>query len=72
MESLSHLNALQLHLSNERNRLATAKTQSEKELRAVWVRQLENEVAGEMAFLGQPQVESVEMTDDDLLAALAK
>ena len=69
---MTHLNALQLRLSNERNRLATAKTLSEKELRAVWVKQLEKEVAGEMAFLAQNQIETVDMADDDLLAALAK
>jgi len=69
---MTHLNALQLNLSNERNRLAAAKTQSEKELRAVWVKQLEKEVAGEMAFLAQNQIETVDMADDDLLAALAE
>lgn len=37
----SHLDALNLRLSNERVRLANAKTDSERTLRAVWIQQIE-------------------------------
>lgn len=58
---MNHLDALNLRLSNERVRLANAKSEGERELRKVWIAQLEKEVAGEIQFLG---------TEDDLLAAL--
>ena len=65
----SHLNALELGLSNERARLANSKTVAERELRAVWGSQLEKEVAAEREFLGLT-VEPTEMSDDELLAQL--
>lgn len=58
---MSHLDALNLRLSNERARLAAAKSEGERALRNVWIAQLEKEVEGEIQFLG---------TDDDLLAEL--
>ena len=70
MKDESHLNALQVGLSNERVRLANAKTSGEKELRAVWVRQYEKQIADERAFLGLGD-ELPEMSDDELLAELA-
>ena len=60
----SHLNALQVRLSNERNYLAKAKTANEKALRKVWIGQLEIKV--------EQTVFEVEMTDDELLEALSK
>jgi phosphosulfolactate phosphohydrolase-like enzyme len=60
---MSHLDALNLRLSNERNRLATAKTVRERDMRKVWVAQIEKEIAFE--------VPEGQMTDDELLAALA-
>lgn len=65
----SHLNALELGLSHERSRLANAQSQGERELREVWVRQLEKEVKAEREFLGLT-FEPTEMTADELLAAL--
>lgn len=62
----THINTLQLILSNERIRLAKSKTEGEKCLRAVWVSQLEKEVANESTFIG-----SQDISDDDLLAALS-
>ena len=59
---MTHLDSLQLRLSNERIRLSKA-TGAEAQLRAVWVAQLEKEIAGERTFL--PPV-----SDDDLLAEL--
>ena len=66
---MNHLEALNLRLSNERARLATAKTSYERNLRAVWVAQIEREIAGEMAFLAKVD-DLPEMSDDELLAAL--
>lgn len=58
---MTHLDALNLNLSNERMRLAGAKTDAERQLRAVWVAQLEKEVSGEETFTG---------SDEELLAEL--
>ena len=70
MKSTSHLDALQLSLSHERVRLASAKTAGERNHRAVWVAQIEREIAGEMKFLGITAA-PVEMSDDELFAALS-
>lgn len=71
MPDQSHLNALRFGLSNERVRLANAKTEGERKLRAVWVAQREREIEGELRRLGVEDDAAVEMTDDELLAALA-
>lgn len=60
-----HLNALNLRLSNERGYLAKAKTEGERQLRAVWIAQIEKEIAHEREFNADP-----EMTDEELLAEL--
>lgn len=62
--NFSHLDALNLNLSNERMRLANAKTFEEIELRKVWVTQLEKEVAAERKFLGL--ADEIEVSDSDL------
>lgn len=59
MTDTSHLDALQLRLSHERDRLARAKTEQEREMRRVWVAQIEKEIGLER-----------DMTDDELLAEL--
>lgn len=64
-----HLSSLQYLLSNERIRLSNAKTEGERELRQVWVNQLEKEVAREREFLGI-DANVCEMTDDELLKEL--
>lgn len=66
---MNHLNTLQLLLSNERIRLANAKNKQERELRSVWVKQLEKEVAFEEKHFAECNAEC-NMTDDELLAAL--
>jgi hypothetical protein len=66
---MTHLNALNLRLSNERGYLAKAKTQGERDLRKVWIAQIEKEIANELAFLAK-QDNLPEMTDDELLEAL--
>lgn len=71
MTDFSHLNALELRLSHERDRLRAAKSEGEKELRRVWVAQLEKEIAGEREFLGLTEPAECDLTDDELLAALA-
>lgn len=68
---MDHLSALELHLSNERERLAAATTETERELRRVYVAQCEREVAGERAFLGSPAAaQSAGMDDAAILAEL--
>ena len=68
---MSHLNALRLGLSHERERLRCAKSLKEKELRQVWVAQREREIAAELKFLGITENEAdSQMNDDELLAAL--
>ena len=66
---MTHLNALNVRLSNERIRLSNAKTAKEQAQRAVWVRQIEREIAGEIAFMGKVE-ELPAMTDDELLTEL--
>lgn len=70
MTDTSHLIALMTGLSHERERLANAKSDGEREMRAVWVGQFEKQIADEYAFLGMRPGEVVEMSDDDLLAEL--
>ncbi len=66
---MSHLEALNFRLFNERMRLVAAKTPRERAQRAVWVAQIEREIAGEMAFLARGN-DLPEMSDNELLAAL--
>jgi len=59
MKNMSHLNALRLGLSHERERLRCAKSQRERE------------IAAELNFLGITENEAgSQMDDDELLAAL--
>lgn len=69
---LSHLHALELGLSHERQRLARARTEGERALRTVWVADYEKQIADERAFLGLPADDhsAADMSDDELLAAL--
>lgn len=68
----SHLNALNLRLSNERNRLAQAKTPKEREQRQVWVAQVEKEIRQEEAFLKKKSGPLPKMSADELLRELLK
>lgn len=70
MTDLTHLNALELRLSHERDYLARAKTDGERELRQVWIAQIKKEIAGEKRFLGIDGSDLPDMTDDELAAAL--
>ena len=72
MTDTSHLFALQHRLSNERSRFLEAATDSERELRAVWVSQIEREIYFEYQRLGvQPDEPPADLTDDELLAELS-
>jgi len=70
MTDTSHLDALQLRLSHERGYLAAAKSEGERQLRTVWIAQIESEIAHELAHLGRVNPVDVDMTDDELLAEL--
>jgi hypothetical protein len=65
-----HLDALNLRLSNERAYLFAAKSKAERELRTVWIAQIEKEIQSERAFLGLPPDVADEMSDDELMAVL--
>lgn len=71
MNDTDHLNALELRLSHEREYLRAAKTGREKELRAVWIAQLEKEIAAEaVRLLGTTHEANAALSDDELLAEL--
>lgn len=70
--SNEHLEALRLRLSHERVRLAKAKTEREKELYEVRVKQCEKEIEGELNFLGLKEETLPEMTADEIMAELDK
>jgi len=61
----SHLNELNLRLSNERMRLADASSNGEIELRKVWIAQIEKEIAGEQELISKNNI-----SDDELLDCL--
>lgn len=69
-KDMTHLNALNVRLSNERGYLAAAKSQKEIELRKVWIAQVEKEITQERAFLGLAEASAKEISDDELLAQL--
>jgi len=69
----SHLYALEQNLSHERVRLHNAKSNGERELRKVWVNQLEKQITDESKHLGIYWIsDEVEMmSNDELLAELS-
>lgn len=72
MTNISHLAALHSRLMRECARHAAARTEREREMRAVWIAQLQREIAAEMDFLGMDASAPPEMSEDELLAALRK
>ena len=70
MTDTTHLQALITRRAHEREYLAAAKSQGERDLRAVWIAQIEREIADEEEFLGMAPVGKIEMSDDELLAEL--
>lgn len=72
MTDTSHLFALQARLSSERARFLEAKTDGDRNLRAVWISQVEREIYFEYQFLGiQPDQPPADLTDEELLAELS-
>jgi hypothetical protein len=67
----THLDALELRLSHERVRLAEESSASKRALRAVWIAQIEKEIACEKTFLGITAHAPSALSDDDLLRELA-
>jgi hypothetical protein len=71
--NMAHLDALELRLSHERGYLAKAKTEKERELRNVWISQIQKEIDRERGFLGlKGQADEAPMSDDELMAELMK
>ncbi len=66
----SHLNALEYGLHNEMIRLRDAKSDNERALRSVWVRQYKKQIADERECLGMAAPVCCDMTDEELIAAL--
>jgi hypothetical protein len=69
----THLSALRVRLSHERQRLGSATKETERALRRQWIAQIEREIEGEKAFLGITETEAapdLELTDDELLTEL--
>ena len=77
-DDLSHLQALNVRLSHEREYLSAAKTPKEKAFREHNIKSVIKEIEGEISFLKKrniavpPDMEPVDMdiSDDDLLAEL--
>lgn len=72
MANPDHLAALELRLSHERVRLANAKSDNERQLRLVWIRQIEGEIATEKVGHYQDSIDAADddMSDDELLRLL--
>ena len=71
MIEISHLDAIRDRLARETARLASAKTAKEIAFRKVQISQTEKEIKGELKFLGLDDAPQCDMSDDELLAALA-
>lgn len=65
MNIYSHLDALELSLSHERERLRLAQHPIEISYREIWVRQYDREIASEREFLGLPP-EGAPLTLDEI------
>lgn len=68
----THLNALELRLSHEREYLRAAKSEGEREIRRVWIAQIMREIDRERDFVGGMISDLPAMTDDELLAELTE
>lgn len=76
MYDTTHYAALMTRLSNEKGYLALATKQSEIELRCVWIKQIEKEIAQEAEFLKSKGIDVYAsegdntLSDEDLLNEL--
>lgn len=72
----SHYTALMARLSNEKKYLSLATKETEKQLRCVWIKQIEKELADEAEFLLTKGIdvyaskEDNKLTDDEILKEL--
>lgn len=72
MTDFSHLDALQDRLDREQDRLASAKTENDRNFRIREIAACKKEIAAEYKFLGVEPVSLDDiMSDDELLAELA-
>tara|TARA_R110000868_G_scaffold240673_1_gene495174 strand:- start:344 stop:559 length:216 start_codon:yes stop_codon:yes gene_type:complete len=69
MVDYSHLDALELGLSHERERLRIARDQREIQYREIWVAQYEREIASERELLGLSAADA-KLDLDEILALL--
>jgi hypothetical protein len=72
-QDTTHLAALHHRLGREHSRMIHAKTDKERQLREVYVCQIEKEIDGELKFLGlesKVDAEIQAMDDDQLLKEL--
>jgi hypothetical protein len=67
MYDTTHYVALMTRLSNEKGYLAIARSQSEIELRSVWIKQIEKEIAQEAEFLKSKGIDVYHSIDDNSL-----
>lgn len=67
MTDFSHLDALQARLFREKDRLAVARNENERQFRLREIAACEKEIEGEYKFLG---IEPCTLSDDELLAEL--
>jgi hypothetical protein len=67
---MEHLSALKRRLAREEVRLHIALSDSEKEMRSVWISQIKKEIEAEVKFLAKNKLP--DLTDDELLAELMK
>lgn len=67
---MDRLDAMRLRLSHERARRDNAKSPQERQLRSVWVTQIEKEIETELKFLGKDDTDT--MSDEELLRELKR
>ena len=65
---MTHLDTLEMMLSNERTRMMNSKTDGELALRKQWVRQIQTQVNDEKQRQGFNSFD--QMTDEELMKAL--
>lgn len=76
MYDTTHYTALNIRLNAEKLYRATSNSQSEIELRSVWIKQIEKEIEQEAEFLKSKGIDvyrliaDTNLTDDDLLNEL--
>lgn len=68
MYNTTHYAALMTRLSNEKGYLVAATKQSEIELRSVWIKQIEKEIAQEAEFLKSKGIDVYQATGDNTLS----